>query len=139
MGAIRGQLGRRAAIAILAVAGMGCAPVMTDIPRDAPSPVPLEEIRALDGGPIDVLPRLVRYTAPEYPQKAIFDGIAGTVRLAANVDEVGCVTEVRVLLSLPVFDIPCIEAMQTWRFSPAMRDTVAVAFTVSVPFSFEIQ
>lgn len=139
MGAAGQAWARRAAIALCAVAGLGCAPAIKDIPPEAPSPVLLEEIRAQDGGSIDVLPRLIRYTAPEYPQQAIFNNISGSIRLAADVDERGRITEIRVLRSLPDFDIVCIEAMQSWRFSPALREGQPVAFTVSIPFSFQVQ
>jgi TonB family protein len=147
MSVMNGQEALRAAAArrgrwvvafLCLTAVLGCAPAIKELPPDAPSPVPLENIKARDGGRIDVMPRLVRYTAPEYPQQAIFDGITGTIRLAASVDEAGRVTEVKALRSLPVFDIPCIEAMQAWRFSPALRGGRAVAFTVEVPFSFQI-
>ena len=130
---------RRAVAALLVATGLGCGPAIKDIPPETPSPVPLEEIRAQDGGRIDVLPRLLRFTAPEYPQQAIFDNISGSIRLAADVDERGRITEIRVLRSLPVFDIACIEAMQSWRFSPALREGQPVPFTVTVPFSFYVE
>lgn len=137
-----GTAGRAAAVLgciFLCLVAAECAPVVREIPPDAPSPVSLEEIRALDGGRIDVLPRLVHYTPPEYPQQAIFDGITGAIRLKAEVDEQGRVGGIDVLRSLPIFDVPCIEAMQTWRFAPALRDGRSVAFTVEVPFTFRIQ
>jgi periplasmic protein TonB len=138
----RAQDMRRAiwvAAVLCAAAFLGCARSSKTPPVLDPSPVPLENIRAVDSGPIDVMPRLVTFTTPEYPQQAIFDRITGTIRLLAEVDEGGRVTQVRVLQSLPVFDIPCIEAMQGWRFTPALRAGQAVAFTVEVPFTFHIQ
>lgn len=127
------------AVTLAMAVTLGCGQSHQEPLATSPSPVPLENIKALDSGPIDVMPYLVKFTAPEYPQQAIFDGITGTIRLRAEVDEDGRVADVRALRSLPVFDIPCIEAMQTWRFSPALRDGRAVAFTVEVPFTFQIQ
>lgn len=140
--AARGIAARRlhwGVILLCLAAVLGCARTSKETPATAPYPVPLENITAVDNGPIDVMPDLIKFTAPEYPQQAIFDGITGTIRLLAEVDEEGRVTGVRALRSLPVFDIPCIEAVQGWRFSPAMRDGQAVAFTVEVPFTFQIQ
>jgi len=126
-------------IVLCLAALLGCARTSKEPPGPVPNPVPLENIRAVDKGPIDVMPYLVKFTAPEYPQQAIFEGITGSIRLLAEVDERGRVGQVQALRSLPIFDIPCIEAMQTWRFSPALRGNEPVAFTVEVPFSFQIQ
>ncbi len=123
----------------LGISGSGCAPAVREIPPDQPSPVPLRDIRAQDGGPITTPPRLVRYRPPEYPQDAIFDGITGTVIMSADINKRGEVVHVRAVRSIPIFDVPCIEAMQTWRFSPALRGGEPVAFSVSVPFSFQVQ
>jgi len=74
---------------------------------------------------------------PQYPLDALTAGTGGVVILEATIDEVGGVTEVKVLRSIPALDQAAIDAVRQWRFMPTAVNgqAVAVQMTVTVNFS----
>jgi TonB family protein len=77
---------------------------------------------------------------PEYPTGAVQDGIEGLVRVQASINTEGRVVGVTILES--EVDAACDEetkrAMGLWRFKPYRIGSVAVPFSVVVPFRFRL-
>lgn len=84
---------------------------------------------------VRVAARIKDYVEPAYPRAARDRGLQGIVRLEADVDADGSVSEVRIVESSGVdaFDAAACEAVRSWRFSPATVDGAAVSSTVSLP------
>jgi protein TonB len=75
--------------------------------------------------------------APVYPGIARSAHIQGVVILEAVLDAQGRVESVRVLRSIPLLDQAAVEAVQHWRFTPALLngEPVPVVMTVTVNFA----
>jgi protein TonB len=85
-------------------------------------------------------PVIVHSVQPRYTELARRAGIQGTVIVEAVIDQKGQVTNVRVLRGLPMgLDRAAVEAIQQWRFKPALLDDrpVKVFFTLTVNFSIQ--
>jgi len=85
-------------------------------------------------------PEPIRKVEPRYTQAAQRAGLQGSVMVEAVIDEQGRVTDVRVLHGLPLgLDRNAVEAIQQWRFKPALRGDkpVKVYFTLTVIFSLK--
>jgi TonB family protein len=132
-------------------AGLAAArEMMKQLPVPAPQATaqgeaPAEEEEAAptaDAGPIEVTegvtpPQLQDKVTPSYPENARISGLDGRVVLRAVIDTEGNVRNVSVLRSNdPVFDQPAIDAVERWKYAPALQDgrPVAVNFTVIVQF-----
>lgn len=86
----------------------------------------------------DELPAVVMRVAPEYPSLARDAGVEGTVVLWALVGLDGNVEDVRVHKSIPMLDGAALEAVQQWRFTPALANKHAVRVWVAVPVRFRL-
>lgn len=75
---------------------------------------------------------------PKYPALALEQNIEGRVVLIVDVAADGSVSNAVVERSEPtgVFDAAALEAVRTWKFSPAMKDGKPVAGQVRVPIDF---
>lgn len=85
-------------------------------------------------------PEPIHKVEPRYTQAAQRAGVQGSVLVEAVIDEQGRVTDVRVLHGLPLgLDRNAVEAIQQWRFKPALRGDkpVKVYFTLTVIFSLK--
>lgn len=85
-------------------------------------------------------PVIVHQVQPRYTELARRAGIQGTVIVEAVIDQKGHVTNVRVLRGLPMgLDRAAVEAIQQWRFTPALLADrpVTVYFTLTVNFSIQ--
>jgi len=104
-----------------------------DGPEDAPS------------GPIRLTaamtpPMAIYKVQPRYTETARRANVQGVVVVEAVIDEQGRVTDVRVLRGLPMgLDRAAIEAIQQWKFSPAMMQErpVKVYFTLTANFTLQ--
>lgn len=102
-------------------------------------------IEAPEEGPVHITvgitrPEILHKVAPRYTEMARRAGVQGTVIIEAIIDEKGRVTNQRILRSLPMgLDQAAKDAVQQWRFSPAMRgdDPVKVYFTLTVNFTIQ--
>ena len=76
---------------------------------------------------------------PVYPEISRRAHIQGVVILEAVLDAKGNVASVRVLRSVPTLDQAAIDAVQQWRFSPALLNgqPVPVVMTVTVNFTLD--
>ena len=102
-------------------------------------------VEAPEEGPIHITvgitrPEILHKVAPRYTEMARRAGVQGTVIIEAIIDERGRVTNQRILRSLPMgLDQAAMEAVQQWRFTPAMRGDkpVRVYFTLTVNFTIQ--
>jgi protein TonB len=80
---------------------------------------------------------LVRYKPP-YPAEARVQRIEGVVTLLVRVDEAGHVTSASIHQGSghATLDRAALEAVHTWRFSPATQNGRPVAATVEIPIRF---
>lgn len=79
-------------------------------------------------------------TKPFYPRIARQRGWQGVVIVRVSVDEAGlpCHAAIRDSSGHAVLDEAALDAVRTWRFSPARRDGQAVASAVDVPVRFSL-
>ena len=87
-------------------------------------------------------PRLVKDPKPGYTAEAMRAKIQGAVSLEAVVQTDGTVGEVRVTRSLDRefgLDDQAINALKNWRFTPGMKDGVAVPVLVAVEMTFTLR
>ena len=85
-------------------------------------------------------PEIVHQVQPRYSEKARQAGVQGMVIVEAIIDELGQVTNVRLVRGLPMaLDLAAIQAIQQWRFKPALLDgrPVKVFYTLTVNFSIQ--
>jgi len=84
-------------------------------------------------------PRAVYDPDPEYSEEARKAKYQGTVVLAIVVDPSGHPRDVRVARSLGMgLDQKAVEAVEKWKFTPGLKDGMAVAVQVNVEVSFRL-
>jgi len=86
-------------------------------------------------------PRLLPDSAPaRYPDRARRRGLEGTVVLRLRVAADGTVERVEVATSSghEILDRAAEEAAPKWRYEPALRDGVAIAYDVRQPVEFTL-
>ncbi len=88
------------------------------------------------GGDIEE-PKKIRDVRPVYPQEARDAGVQGIVILEVTLDELGEVSDARVLRSVPMLDDPALDAVRQWKFTPTLLNgqPVPVIMTVTVNFT----
>ncbi len=92
------------------------------------------------GVPFDTPPDPTERVNPKYPEVAAKAGIQGDVFLKVSIDAAGTVTGAEVLKSVhPALDNAAKDAVQAWKFKPAMKDGKPVAVSVTIPFRFKLQ
>jgi TonB family protein len=86
------------------------------------------------GGPVAPPSRL---DVAKYPPEAAAAGIQGNVLAEIVVNEAGLVTDAKIVRSIPMLDEAALQAVQNWRFEPAMVDghSVPVRMVVTVNFT----
>jgi TonB family protein len=84
-------------------------------------------------------PRKTKDVRPEYPIEAQKRRIQGVVIIEATISPEGCVSEARVLRSLPYLDAPAVTAVSAWRFTPTLLDGVPVPVIMTVTVNFALQ
>jgi TonB family protein len=84
-------------------------------------------------------PKLVKETAPVYPEAARIAGVQGVVILSVKTDERGKVADTMVLRSIPLLDQAAIDAVKQWVYEPFVQDgkPVPIVFTVTVRFQLQ--
>jgi protein TonB len=108
------------------------------VTREAPPPPPppVTPIRLHSGmkAPVKTV-----HIAPVYPAIAQTARVQGVVILEAVLDAEGRVESVRVLRSIPLLDQAAVDAVQQWRFTPALLNgtPVPVVMTVTVDFTLK--
>ncbi len=86
-------------------------------------------------------PRIVDGEKPDYPGNARIKGWEGTVKLQILVNTAGKVEEVRVVASsgYAELDTAARQAVQSWRFSPALQNGSPVAAWATLPIVFDLR
>lgn len=104
---------------------------------DGPGDVPTEPLRLTAA----ITPPVAIYKVqPRYTESARRSNTQGVVVVEAVIDEQGRVTDVRVLRGLPMgLDRAALEAIQQWKFRPAMMQDrpVKVYFTLTANFTLQ--
>ncbi|MFZ0870383.1 MAG: energy transducer TonB, partial [Rhodanobacter sp.] len=83
---------------------------------------------------------LVKAAAPNYPRPALQAQQTGWVVVAFTIDVDGRPRDVKVVDSQPriVFDHAAVDAVNRYRFTPAMKDGVAVSSTRQQKIEFNL-
>jgi periplasmic protein TonB len=81
-----------------------------------------------------------RYTAPEFPSKALSQHISGAVTVEYTVDVNGDPRDVRVIEATPpgVFDHSAIAAVKKWHYDPVVANGAPVEVPVRTSIRFEL-
>jgi protein TonB len=101
-----------------------------------PPPEPVAPIRLHSGmkAPVKVVD-----VPPIYPAISRNAHIQGVVILEAVLDAKGHVESVRVLRSVPTLDQAAVDAVQQWRFTPALLNGQPVPVVMTVTVNFTLQ
>lgn len=93
------------------------------------------------GGDLDSPPMPVNKPPPAYPGSLLGKGIGGRVLVSCAVDEEGRITGTSIKQSSghPDLDKAAINAVNKWRFKPAVRGGRKVRASCVVPFNFEVK
>jgi len=88
---------------------------------------------------VDVKPKVLSRTPLEYPAQALKDGIKGFVIINMLIGKDGSVELAKILDSKPVgvFDNSALNAVNSWRFSPAKYKTKPVKMWAKQKISFQ--
>jgi len=105
----------------------------------APAPVPEKKPAALPTGGHLQVPQIIERTLPEYPALARQQGIFGTVKLQALVDEQGKVKDVHIVSGVPLLTGAAQKAVLKWRYRPAILNGKPIASPVEIQISFRNQ
>jgi len=85
-------------------------------------------------------PEIIDRVQPQYTEVARKARLQGTVIVEAIIDEQGRVQNVKVLKGLPMgLDKAAVEAVQKWRFKPAMFQGKPVKVYYSLTVNFQVQ
>jgi protein TonB len=104
------------------------------VPKVATAPQPL-----LLTGELSV--SCTERTPPSYPKQSLRLGEQGKTVLLVELDELGRVitVDVKTKSGFPRLDEAAINAVKTWRCSPAKRNGVAVRSVALQPFNFSLK
>jgi TonB family protein len=83
-------------------------------------------------------PSKIRDVRPVYPAEATAAKVSGTVVVDAVIDAKGVVRRVTILKSIPMLDLAVVEAVEQWRFTPTVRDGVAIPVVMTLPVNFAL-
>ncbi|KRG62939.1 hypothetical protein ABB26_14800 [Stenotrophomonas humi] len=91
-------------------------------------------------GKCDRLPELVSGSAPTYPPELIAADITGSATLVFTIDEQGSVVDARVeSATRPEFSDASLEAVRTWKFTPATLSGKPIRMETRQQFPFELR
>jgi protein TonB len=82
----------------------------------------------------------VKYTPPEFPQKALSQRVSGSVTIEYVVDTNGDPRDVHVVEATPpgVFDRAAITAVKRWHYEPVVANGAPVEVPVRTAIRFEL-
>lgn len=105
----------------------------------APAAAPPAETPVPTGPTLQPRPIAGRMPPPRYPSRALRRGDSGTVLIRAAIGPDGVPTSVTVAdgSGSRLLDRAAVDAVERWRFQPAMQDGRPTVGTVIVPISFE--
>lgn len=85
-------------------------------------------------------PEIIHQVQPRYSELARRAAVQGAVIVEAVIDELGLVTNVRLIRGLPMqLDVAAMDAIRQWRFKPALLNgrPVKVYYTLTVNFTIQ--
>jgi protein TonB len=112
---------------------------VTPAPVPVPTPEPVNDKPIQVGGAV-LRPEVIARTQPRYTEMARKAHLEGMVKVRAIIDEHGNVTDVQLLRGLPMgLDQSAMDAVRTWRFTPATLHgkPVKVYFDLTVNFTLQ--
>ncbi len=89
---------------------------------------------------VDGRPKSLKSVRPIYPEYAKKMRIEGTVTVSFILDEKGNIKNIKIIKAKPenIFENSAITAVKNWKFSPAMKDGIAVKVGMVVPINFKL-
>jgi len=88
----------------------------------------------------DEKPVPLKTPEPKYPVSLRREGIVGIVSVTCVIDETGKVISAKATKSTRVdFEQPALDAIQNWKFKPAMKGGKPVKVRVTIPFRFNLE
>ena len=81
-------------------------------------------------------PELVKRVDPIYPQAAKDAHVSGMVIVELVVDEVGNVTDAKIVRSVPMLDAAALDAVRQWQYTPTLLNGSPVKLAMSVNVTF---
>ncbi len=81
-------------------------------------------------------PKRIKHVAPEFDERAIKAGFAGTVVLECEVGADGAVRWARVLQGIPLLNERAIEAVKKWRYEPLVVNGAPSPFVITASLTF---
>jgi protein TonB len=84
-------------------------------------------------------PKRIAGSPPEYPKFARDARVQGVVILEAVINEHGEVGRIKVLRSVPLLDNAAITAVQQWRYTPTLLNSVPVSVLMTITVNFTLQ
>jgi TonB family protein len=92
--------------------------------------------------PVEERPKLVKMVKPVYPEEAAKQGIEGTVRIEATIDDKGNIAAARVLPAenlQPLLAEAALTSVKQWKYEPYLKNGKALSITFIVTLSFKLQ
>ena len=87
---------------------------------------------------MDQKPRLIYQSAPLFPSEMRGKKLDGSVTVTFLVDSSGKVANPKALRSThPAFEKPALDAVQQWRFEPAVKGGQRVGCKMRIPIRFQ--
>jgi TonB family protein len=90
------------------------------------------------GGPVTP-PEVVERVKAVYPPGARQRREEGNVLLEILISATGCVSEARVIRSVPSLDLAALQSVSYWRFRPARREGRPLAVTATIEVGFSLR
>ncbi|HEY7441818.1 MAG TPA: M56 family metallopeptidase [Vicinamibacterales bacterium] len=113
------------------------SPVGTPRPGElTPSPKP-QPLRV--GREVETPPRKIFSVNPVYPKDAMDAKVQGVVLLDATIGTDGLVKGLRLVQSVPLLDQAAMDAVNLWRFEPALLNGVPVEVEMTVTINFTLR
>jgi protein TonB len=93
---------------------------------------------AESSAPASVTPKLLRYSRPEFPQKAMQQGMGGSVTVQFVIDVHGDPRDVRVVEATPpgIFERAAVAAVKRWHYQPTVVNGKPAEVPVQMPIRF---
>jgi protein TonB len=88
-------------------------------------------------GGVTEMAQLISKKDPDYPKSAREARVSGSVEVSFTIDTNGAVRDVTVTKGPSLLASAAIDAVQTWRYKPAMVDGVPVVTQASVVIVFQ--
>jgi TonB family protein len=100
-------------------------------------PKPVEPKPMVRGGVVSA-PKLIRKVQPIYPSLATTNRVEGDVQVEALIDPTGKVTSTKAISGPMLLRRAAMDAVQQWRYSPALLDGKPISVQYKVTVSFRL-